>query len=166
MWKSEKDLSGVTDIDWARLAAFIDGEGHIGIVRKGIKKTGPRAGKRGADYIRITIANTDPRLIIWLQLRFGGGRTYRNISREINHRWKGVFHWDTASAHAARLLEGCLKYFIIKRDQAEIALAFQATMKRRGVKGTPESILNDREALKQKIRLLTARGPQLNEATG
>jgi hypothetical protein len=149
---ANKDLSLVPEVDWARLAAFIDGEGHIRVVSKVVKARGYRQ-----DYVEVIVGNTDPRLSVWLKDLFGGSIPKPSASTS---RCKVMYRWTIACAAAARVLQGCLPYFIIKRDQAEIALAFHSTLKRRGVKGTPDFVRASRADLKSKLHVLTARGPQ------
>lgn len=120
------DLSQIPAIDWARLAAYIDGEGHISI-QENIHRNGRRY-----QYIRVIVTNTDPRLISWLLARFGGG--LMRGSQPLKANWRRAFKWSASCRHAEAILQHCYEYFITKRDQAEIALAFQATLQlyRRG----------------------------------
>lgn len=147
-------------IDWARLAAFIDGEGHIRCVAKTQKVKGK---VYLHDYIEVGVSNTDPRLALWLTGKFGG--SIQNIAAQ-NSRCRKGFYWVVGAAQAADVLRGAMEYFILKKDQADLAMAFYATMKRRGVKGTPQSVRDERAALKNKLRSLTARGPKKIEAAG
>lgn len=149
------DFTGVSQVDWARLAAFIDGEGHIQIVSKTHKHKGRVYPQ---EFLKLIIVNTDVRLIQWLVRTFGGVVSPRNASRNI--KWKDTWAWNVGSAHGADLLRGSFPYFIIKRDQAELALAFCATLRRRGVKGTPQSVRDERAELRSKLRVLTSRGPR------
>lgn len=161
MERKQIDFSGLDLTDWARLAAYLDSEGHIRVVTKFQVTKGRRY---LLDYLSIDVANTDPRLAEWLRARFGG---HVAVSRQNDSRWRSCHHWRIGSAQAADVLRGALPYFVLKREQAEIALAFHATQRRRGVKGTPQSVKDEREVLKSKLRVLTARGPKATEvATG
>jgi len=154
----KKDLSAVSVVDWARLAAFLDGEGSISIVYA-VHKTPRLASKRTQyEYVRLTIANTDPRLIDWLVATFGGIVRSRVYKR--NDKWKPAFWWTSSCQRAAEILRGCLPYFILKRDRAELALALQATMVRSGRKGTPIEVIERRGVIKQQLHALNAKGPQ------
>jgi hypothetical protein len=146
-----------TEIDWARLAAFLDGEGHLRIHEHYTKHArkhnwGPTL------YVYVTIDNTDARLVNWLKSTFGG---CVNIVRtgKISDPWKTCFKWTVASRYAAMLLERCLPYFIIKREQAEIALAFQRTIGKQGKRVSAE-IKAGRYALKTQLSALTKRGAE------
>lgn len=142
-------------IDWARMAAFIDGEGSILInPRSGTAKSGS---KTEGWYLKISISNTDVRLMKWLKDTFGGS---------VNFSWqnktsKKCFHWYAPSYRAAWILHNCLALLIIKRQQAEIGIALQETMGsyRRG-KGVivPEHVTEKRRDLKDNLLLLKKKG--------
>lgn len=154
------NFTGLSQVDWARLAAFLDGEGHIRCCTKIQTVKGNRYQQ---DYLEVRIVNTDPRLGVWLESRFGGTVV---STRAQSLKWKATFSWCVGAAQAADVLRGALPYFVMKQEQAEIALAFAATMKRRGVKGTPQSVRDERKNLQAKLRVLTTRGPQLTEVAG
>jgi hypothetical protein len=133
------DFSAVSEIDWARLAAYIDGEGCIRVA--GVK--GKQTWSRRVLYLEVTVANTNPRLSQWLVATFGGSI----VTYHKGHaKWKPCFTWYISSRHAAQILERCLPYFIIKPEQAYVALAFQATV-RTVRKGQPRQ--RDQEELQQ-----------------
>jgi hypothetical protein len=101
-------------IDWARLAAYIDGEGSIQIRPH-------RA--RSNHALNISITNTDYRLLVWLESNFGG-KIYKVVGCKTTTK-KHVWRWEARAAGCRPILEGCLPYFIVKREQAEIAIAFK-----------------------------------------
>jgi hypothetical protein len=91
----------IKDVDWARLAAYIDGEGK-------------------------------------------------------KHRQ--VHIWQVEARLASQILEGCLPFFIIKREQAEVCIAFQKTKVlhncgRRGDR-TPPNVIQMREQMAHEVREL------------
>lgn len=111
-----------TNLDWARLAAYIDGEGCISIVE--IRPTT----KRPNTSFRLTvdISNTDPRLMQYLTLNFGG----TTIADTRNPKAKKTcFRWAVVEQKAEKILIGALPYFVIKREQAEIALAYRRAIR-------------------------------------
>ncbi len=134
-------LDRVSEIDWAKLAVLIDGEGSISISKH---KPG-KSGRNKTDFyaLRTFVCNTDPRLILWCQERFGG--SIRGKPREDRKRHRPCWQWTVVSQVAEEILQYCLPHFIIKREQAEIALAFQKTMRRsahsRWNGGTPDDVL-------------------------
>lgn len=128
------DWDKVSEMDWARLAAFIDGEGCITISKtKGYR----------VQYMKVFIANTDPRLMVWLRDNFGG--TVNGKPRTNREKHKPCYVWTVSSQMAWIILLCCMPYFIIKREQAEVALAFQRTMtrKRQWVDGGPMRLPDD-----------------------
>lgn len=105
-----------TELDYARLAAYIDGEGCIYL---------PAPGACSA-AITVLVSNTDPRLPLWCKSVFGCG----SIDNPKMKPWqlKKVYSWRASSRDAENILRNCLPYFTIKLDQAEIALEYRTTV--------------------------------------
>jgi hypothetical protein len=154
MKNPKRDLSLVSQIDWARLAAYVDGEGcvHTGMTKH---KAPDWQGRKGTEYIKVFIANTNLQLILWLQDTFGGAI---QIQTRQSARWKDAYVWTVSCEIAAEILRGCMPYFIIKGEQAKLCLALQATMKRWGVKGVPTEIVEERTRIRDKIHVLNKKG--------
>ena len=131
-------LNKPTEIDWARLAAYIDGEGCISLLYGNFRNRSGTSKKYLA--VRVAIANTDARLLIWLRETFGGCIQCCESNRR-SRTGRVVFTWTQGSAKAIRLLTECLPYFVIKKDQAELAIAFHELMPRRGQRHNPEMII-------------------------
>jgi hypothetical protein len=107
--------------DWIRLAAFIDGEGSILINERntqGKSNWGP--------WLRVVIANTDPRLPRWLRMTFGGGAVVARRRAKANHRH--AIKWHVSCRQAEEILRNCLPFLLLKKEQAEIALAYRETI--------------------------------------
>jgi hypothetical protein len=137
-----KDYSTISEIDWAMAAAYIDGEGCIAI--------SPVTGTTHRSLLSIQIANTDPRLPLWLKATFGGNyHTYKPVQR----RCKQVYVWSVRAGMAEDVLRGCLSYFKLKRDQAEIGLAYRATYAIAYCtrKPIPNEVTEKRESLRQEM---------------
>lgn len=162
------ELAAVRDVDWARLAAFLDGEGNLRLNADDIKTC--RQGKRRMTRYRciLRITNTDVRLTEWCQRTFGGSIMFRESG---SLKWKDSTTWYTCDGRTEYILRNCLPYFVIKREQAEIMLAFRATYKfrnsaegglRDAVNGRLVSIdpavHNARRALADQLKQLTRRG--------
>lgn len=146
----QPDLTQVATLDWARLAAYIDGEGCIRITT--VK--GAHDWSRRVMYIELHISNTDIRLSEWLVRIFGGAV---HVRRQKTSRWATCYCWSVVSRRAADIIAGCLPYFIIKRDQADVALAFQKTIitdRRYGRKGRPTELLDQQTLLAGELRAL------------
>lgn len=144
------ELLSPADVDWARLAALIDGEGSILIN----KRTG-----REDVWLRVVICNTDPRMIVWLKETFGG--TAIVARKAYRDGYKAQMKWQVNCVQAEWLLRGCYKYLICKQDQADIAFAYRATS--RGAGGhrgrpTPPELVAERLALREQLRQLRAVG--------
>lgn len=126
-----------SDIDWARLAAFIDGEGSIRscIQRKKNKGT---AARFPIFATTVQVANTDLVLMTWLSNRFGGVVEQKKNG---GGRRRTLYIWRLLTKDQVAILEGCMPYFILKRRQAELAieLILMADQKRRP--RTPEKAL-------------------------
>lgn len=144
------DLSHISEIDWARFAVLVDGEGTIGIYRE------PRASKCGFGMrVVLSVSNADPRMMKWLVNTFGG-----NVRRtDKRNEPKGHFHkhwcfkWEVYSYVAHEMLVKCRPYFIIKGDQADTAIAFHETnLINRGRRGNPPELNDYKEELRLKIK--------------
>jgi hypothetical protein len=140
-----------SQIDWARLAAYIDGEGSIHIAT-----AKARHWKRGYMYVDLRVTGTDARLALWLQQNFDG-KVYWS-KRKAGRNWKPAFHWVLACRQAHHVLSNCLPYFVMKRDQAEIAIAFQETRHRWGRAGAPKEVVEHQRLLQSNLLQLTKRG--------
>lgn len=158
-FKATRPLIEPRDVDWARLAAYIDGEGCISIKmnRGGVA----RRQKRPALYVSVCITNTDPRLTNWLAITFGGS-SHTEDRRDLNPNWSKCSRWDIASAHARWILQGCLPFFVLKKDQAEIALAFGETLARTGRHGTPDAVVERQMAMKDQLSELKGNSSRSN----
>jgi hypothetical protein len=142
----------VNEGDWKMMAAFIDGEGCIRIQRQepGSRGANHRAKSPRHDLI-IVIGNTDPRLAMWCKERFGGSLYLRETSKR-NSKHRDAYVWHATQKRAESVLRGCLPHFILKREQAEIALAFCAVAwTQLGGEQLPQSVINQRDYLKQKL---------------
>jgi hypothetical protein len=138
-------------IDWARLAAFIDGEGTVFIQRTAVK-TGTKCPQF---VLTLVVANTDLRLMEWLSRTFTG-TVYFSQSLSQRTKCNKICHsWRVFDERAAVLLEHCLPYFIIKREQAEVGLSYRE-LRRMGSKGRRlvTGDIEAREVLYQKLKEL------------
>jgi len=112
-------------------------------------------------YLRVTVANTDVRLMVWLKERFGGTFKDANTAKYYEGKnWKRAYHWGASSTRAAWLLYNCLPYFVIKGEQAEIGIQLQDSLSlgTPGLLGHSEKVWNERAALKQRLLTLKSKG--------
>jgi hypothetical protein len=155
MRKGALDLSSVTEKDWVRLAAFIDGEGSILLNRFSGKY------RRKNMYVRVTVVNTDIRLPHWIASVFGGPVTSSDVRHSSKHR--PCWRWQVSCTQAAQVLEGCMPYFLVKREQAELALKFQSTV---GGPGRPvtQELADQREEIRRQLHMLKADNGRYDES--
>lgn len=153
MKTEDNALKDVREIDWARLAAYIDGEGCVRIDLQN-----PSNGNNfyPRHLLEIRVYSTDPRLPLWCKDTFGGGG-YKPVGRAGKPHHKQELVWYAGGKVAQWILEQCLPYFIIKREQAEVALAFRELIGKTGQK-VSERIFNQRENLRQQMKVLNKRG--------
>ena len=149
----ELEATGVqpSDIDLARLAAFIDGEGCISI-----PKIKAQRAKRPVHTLLISITNTDTRLMRWLEETFGGYVENHHNESPQHPKWRSSYVWRITSGKAGALLEKCLPYFVMKRDQAELGIALCKTRGQCYGRGIciSDDLYDYRESLCQQIKVL------------
>jgi hypothetical protein len=150
-----KRLGEPSEMEWARLAAYIDGEGCISITYH-CKK-----GRYNFFSLLIDIANTDIRLMYWLQEHFGGWLSVNQASATDNRRVP-CYHWRMSQKDYVEALEKMMPYLVIKKEQAEIAIAFRKTFRpsRFNRIRIPNEIMQLREDLRQKM--LAIKNPKSN----
>lgn len=142
-----------TELDFARLAAIIDCEGHIAI----------NTGKTHRTHIlQVTVGNRDRRLLEWCLAHFGGF-ICSNVYEKTNPRNAEVRRWRITGPTASGAIQRCLPYLIIKREQAEIVMEFRATFDRSG--RLTESILAAREDCMRRLQSFTRKGPKEESIT-
>ena len=134
-----------TDIDYARLAAYIDGEGNVDVCYKKCVKT---------YFAQVVVTNTDPRLIVWLYETFGGFIRHNSWEHRQNRKWRETLVWYITCKKAVDLLIHCRPYLISKADQADILFAFQATVGRVGVKGHSPQTIAARDQMRRSLKEL------------
>jgi hypothetical protein len=112
-----------TEIDYARLAAFIDGEGSMFLLHS-------KTVSRKAITINLHVTNTDIRLMEWLKSTFGVGSIH--VSRHGSGNRQTAYRWKCQARMAVDLIEAAYPYFVIKREQADVVRAFRNLQKRPG----------------------------------
>jgi len=111
---------------WSYLAGFLDGEGNISIWRTEYERNNgfTRPGGYGHFGVRLSIVNTDIRVMNWLMEHFGGVFLMRD-RRNINPIHKPSYVWrPKGKANLAKILLGVMPYLLLKKEQAIIALDF------------------------------------------
>jgi hypothetical protein len=137
------------------LAAYIDGEGCICI---GLSPVRGKPNWTPHYSLTVSVSNSDPRLPIWCRQIFGGYITNKEKKTIRATSKRALFQWMCCSETAEWILRGCMPYFKIKREQAEIGLAFRETFPERKYgkgkdkkNGVPPDVLELRQLLKSQL---------------
>lgn len=95
------------------LAAFVDGEGTINI--------GMRKFPSGDSYYqqRLSVGNTNIRLIEWLIENFGG--SFPKATNRGENR-KDMYLWELSGSNSYKLIKKIRPYLILKQEQADCAI--------------------------------------------
>ncbi len=114
------------------VAGFFDGEGCVCITKthRKIRDT--------HEYVLSTgIGNTYAPILYYLKEEFGGYIHLNLSAKKRKATYKPFFQWHITGKKARCFLEKLLPYLIVKKEQAEIGIAFQkckSTLPRRGQK--------------------------------
>jgi len=114
-------MDTISEIEWAQLAAFVDGEGHVAIT---CSRVNPRQTRTSLWYHpRMLVYNSDRRLMDWLQEKFGGSwRNYRK--KPAKAHYKPSLVWELSGTKLLPALRRLRPYFILKAEQADLVLSF------------------------------------------
>jgi hypothetical protein len=148
-------------LDWARAAAYIDGEGSVLINPRRHRKD--YSTEASGFYLKITVANTDIRLLMWFKENFGGTVKDSNTEKYYEGKnWKRAYNWSASSSRASWILFNCLPYFILKGEQAGIGIQLQESMgvTMHGRSLSPEMV-ERRRSLKKQLLILKAKGVKM-----
>jgi|ERR1700733_5483087 len=96
-------------------AGIFDGEGSVDIYLASTSK----ASKSPSFMLRVIISQKDGRIMNWLQHHFGG-----HVRREDRNE-SYIYRWDIRSKAALKFLEKIHPFVIIKKEQVDLALAFE-----------------------------------------
>ena len=141
-----------TETQLAYMAGIVDGEGSIVVV----PTTSVSKGKKYPRFsIRIHAYNNDLGLMLWLKSTFCG--SWSPVKRR-RTKWTQSYQWYVSHTAAAVIAQAILPYLVIKRRQAEILIQFNATMNRRGTRGTPSNVLEIRKGLHAECKKLNRHG--------
>ena len=138
-----------TATDLAYLAGLIDGEGCFVLHDHGNHKFG----------CSLAIGNTDPRMTEWLRARFGGSVGIESRGS----RCKLVYRWTASAKDLDSIIQAVLPFLIIKRDRAELILAYRRTLNppisgQRKADVTSQAVKTERRAIHSQLAVLNKRG--------
>ena len=153
---SEKELRCGTSMDekykYAQLAAFVDGEGTIGVYK--------HKQYWGYSYIQtLIVTNSDIRLITWLIDNFGG--KYPKPKKYENKNWKDGYQWQLTGKNSYKLLKDIREHLLLKREQADCAIDLYEKISRWRYSGSspmPKHKKELSEELYQKCKKLNKTG--------
>jgi hypothetical protein len=126
----------------AYLAGFWDGEGSLMLIGR----------KSGSVGVRSTVTNTSYDVLAWVAEVCGIGSIQNKPRKAVHH--KPTWFWQIHGEGAETFLQQLLPYLKVKREQARLALAFQARLRDPSMKA-------DRvwqEEWRQQMKALNARG--------
>src|SRR4029077_760517 len=108
----------------------------------------------------VHVGNTDPRMLQWIATRFGG--SIKLEPRPQSNR-KPIWRWFAHTNDMDIWLPLILPVLVIKRDRAELLIAYRATLPRRvrthrSTHDTTDSVKHTRADIHAKLSLLNKRG--------
>ncbi len=141
----------------AYIAGIIDGEGYVGIPRS---RTRDGRERKNVYYrIRVTITNSDARLLLWLQKTLVGGSVastgYKN---QAQNQHKPCWFFHLSGANCERLLVAVIPYLILKKEQALLCLEMRGTGKYCEDDSPSDNVVYMRDVICRKVRDLNKRG--------
>lgn len=134
----ENIVATMSETEKAYLAGIVDGEGAITILSRQYRHKNGKV--YPVTFLRLMVTSTSPKLIKWLGA-IGGSTALKNVGPTGHLGKKPIFYWATASKLSGDILEQILPYLIIKKEQAEAAIAFQS-LRRKGKKSQLEKDLD------------------------
>jgi hypothetical protein len=138
----------------AYMAGLVDGEGTICIFPYyGRQAKYPLGYRRYKPVLAVT--NTNRLMIEWIVEHFGGiVRRVRRYRRE----HKQVYRWECAHTQAVEALVAIRPFLLVKREQADLFIEFQAGARRYGRGLIPLDIADRREVIAARIKELNRTG--------
>lgn len=133
------------------LAGFIDGEGSIaiGLNQSPATKKHP---KRRRWYLRMSCHQLNPDPLHLLKDQFGGSIRQHGYSKDKLGK-RRLFEWVTTAEEAAKAIETLRPYLIVKADEADLAIAFQNTVRNRAIPGWRPPLTQEEQDQRQSYYL-------------
>ena len=139
-------MNELSEAEIAYLAGFFDADGCVNITKSKIKQR-----KTPRHQLQVVFAQSDKPFLEDLKQLTGIGGVYR--LPDIEFQTKTRYSWHMTGKQAAGILSAMLPHLRVKRKQAELGLALQATKAvnyRR--KGTPDPVLEERDRILEQFR--------------
>lgn len=135
--------------EYGYAAGILDGEGWIGIAHE--RRQGHEANDRHS--LRVVVTNQSLLLLEWLQERWGGRITEKKTKPHHNRCWR----WQVEKLAAEQFLRDVRPYCIVKAPQIELALEFRALRVVNNKAGIPPEMAEERERIREAIKVLNQR---------
>lgn len=124
------DYSHVSATEWAYAAGLFDGEGHIAINYRKAKVESAAPKSRYDRYsLELSMSQNNAEAVMWLKQKFGGSARFVVGKRSYDNGFYRRWNWTLPARSAEQFLRGCAPYFLVKKEEAVVALEFQATKK-------------------------------------
>ena len=149
-------MNDISQIDLARLAAYVESEGGMYLTHSMVTHRGHRLLRTSP---KMMVSNTDIRLLDWCQ-RITGIGSINKVGKRDHPRWKQGYAWHCYARNAIYLAKQMLPYFVIKREQAEVLIAYERLILSSNVsnKGVRPDNQEQRVHLVSQMRVLNRRG--------
>ncbi len=135
----------MTKTELAYLAGLFDGEGSIFITKKVKGLSVPR------HCLIVDLAMCNEYIPNLLKFNFGGSVHVR-IAKDENHRMS--WQWRATTREALHFIEIILPYLRLKRNEAELGIAFQKSLHPMNGKGSKKEVSEQELAVREAQRLL------------
>lgn len=148
-----------SQVSLAYAAGFFDGEGHISISYHKANPQGHAKSKYARYGLAASVSQVHPDVIDWFKQEFGGHTMFCSGKRSYDTGRYTRWEWKVGARSAADFLKAIYPHLVVKRLEAEVAIAFHASMLVTGRARVPEHVMKFREECFQKIRDIRHRPP-------
>lgn len=107
-------------------AGLFDGEGSITLSK--------RSSKSNSRYLVLSLPNTHRPVLDLMQTDLGG-KVFLNRKPNLEKGHRGTSVWKATTDEAYQILQKLYPYLVIKKDEAEVAMHFQAARRPKNNKG-------------------------------
>ena len=141
---------GLTEVEKAYIAGFVDGEGCITLIET---KRKDRGNNRLAPII--AIANTNKEGLEWIAKRLEVNRIV--VTSKQTEKWKRGYQLKIEAINRVyEVLEAILPYLVIKKEQAQLVMGFISG--HGNMQGKERRITANEYAMLERIRALNKKG--------
>lgn len=157
------------DTTLAWLAALIDGEGSVMLIKRAASSSATNAMKNNTHYrARVAVYNTDKRLMDALVERTGIGRVYTHTRAPKHNHKKTSYRWTMVAQDVRRLGPRLLPWLVCKQEQMVLLLealeiADRATPRKGEKWARSEEDMARRDEIYAEIRRMNTRGRETLE---